>query len=228
LTNNRAINRNYEPGPLHSIVNASIAPLLDIFKPTRKENVIGNLRKNGNINNNTSGSYINNPYDLTKITNRQMTENKVDLNHLNVDAGGRDGYLVSKQIEKYGQRPSTNYNGITNVGGGANKVGDQSRESTMNQINNCNKQQNSVVLPGNISLFNTSQHLSTIRDDVSRENNRLWIPSNGPSIIPNKSIIGERENMQTLSEETNRARLDSNILDAFKKNPYTQSLHSIA
>ena len=226
LPNNRTTVRDFEPGPLQSLVQATVAPLLDILKPTRKENVIGNLRKNGNVNNNTSGPYVLNPNDATKITNRQMTENKVDLNHLNVQAGGRDGYLVSKQREQYGQRPSTNHNNLLGVGGSANERGEISMEAVMNQRNNCNKQQNSVVLPGNMSLFNGDKNLATIRNDSGRANNRLWVPQSGPTQITSIQQLGYTENIQQLSEKTQRARMEPDILSAFKSNPYTQSLNS--
>jgi len=226
LANNRNTTANQAPGPLQSLVQATVAPLLDILKPTRKENVIGNLRKNGNVNNNTGGSYVTNPNDLTKITNRQMTENKVDLNHLNVQAGGRDGYLVSKQREQYGQRPSTNHEHLLGVGGSANERGQISLEATMNQRNNCNKQQNSVVMPGNMELFNGTQNLANIRNDTTRNNNRLWVPHSGPTQISSTQQLGYTENIQTLSDKTNRARMEPDILSAFKNNPYTQSLNS--
>lgn len=226
LANNRQTTVNQENGHIHGIIQAAIAPLLDILKPTRKENVIGNLRKNGNINNNTAGAYVNNPYDRTKVTNRQMTENKVDLNHLNVEAGSANGYLVSEQQEKYGQRPTTNHNQLLSVGGSANQTGERSLESITNQRNNCNKQQNSVVLPGNMSLFNADQNLANIREDSTRNNNRLWVPSGGPTIIPNKNIIGHVENIATLSEKTNQDRIEPDLLTAFKQNPYTQSLNN--
>ena len=155
-----------------------------------------------------------------------MTENKVDLNHLNVQAGGRDGYLVSKQREQHGQRPSTNHSNLLGVGGSANERGEISMEAAMNQRNNCNKQQNSVVLPGNMDLFTGSQNLATIRNDSGRANNRLWVPHSGPSQITSVEQIGYTENIQKLSEKTQRARMEPDILSAFKSNPYTQSLNS--
>lgn len=226
LPNNRNTTANYDLGPLHSIVQATIAPLLDILKPTRKENVIGNLRKNGNVNNNTSGPRVYNPHDQTKITNRQMTENKVDLNHVNVEAGGRDGYLISEQQERYGQRPTTNHNKLLSVSGNANQQGERSLEAVMNQRNNCNKLQNSVVLPGKMELFTGNQNLSTIRYDDDRINNRIPMPVGGPTMISSSQNFGALENMQILSEKTNRARIEPDILTAFKQNPYTQNLNS--
>ena len=155
-----------------------------------------------------------------------MTENKVDLNHLNVQAGSRDGYLVSKQTEHYGQRPSTNHSDLLGVGGNANERGEVSRTAEMNQRNNCNKQQNSVVKPGNMDLFSGTQNLVNVPNDCDRENNRLWVPHSGPTKIATTANIGYTENIQTLSNKTNWNRMQPDILSAFKSNPYTQSLSS--
>ena len=228
VLNNRNTTANQEAGGIHGILQAAIAPILDVLKPTRKENVVGNLRKNGNVNNNSTGNYLYNPYDRTKVTNRQMTENKVDLNHLNVEAGGRDGYLISKQRERVGQRPTTNNKELLGVGGSSNQYGDRSVENVLNQRNNCNKQQNSVVLPGNMELFSGNQNLSTIRDDVTKLNSRWNLPNGNSSIIPTKDQLGVFENQASLSEITNRERIKPDILEAFKQNPYTQSLSSWA
>ena len=90
--NNRNTTQNHDIGGIGHAVSAVIAPLLDVLKPTRKENVIGNLRRNGNVNNNTGGSYVNNPYDRTKVTNRQTLENRMTVN---VQAGDSHGYMLA-------------------------------------------------------------------------------------------------------------------------------------
>ena len=77
-----------------------------------------------------------------------------------------------------------------------------------------------------MDLFNGSQNLVNIRDDTTRSNNRLWVPHSGPSQISSIEQLGYTENIQTLSDKTNRARMEPDILSAFKNNPYTQSLNS--
>lgn len=227
LANNRNTTSNQEFGPVSGIVQAVIAPVLDLLKPTRKENVIGNIRKNGNINNNKSGNYVYNPSDITKITNRQMTENKVDLNHLNVDRQNADGYLVSEHQPVNVQRDTTNYHHMGIMAGSANQIGERSIYAENNQRNNCNKQQNSVVLPGNMSLLNTSQNLTTLKND-SCPPVRNQIKSGGNNLIPTKETHGILQNSQALSNQKIQARIEPDILSAFKSNPYTQNLTNIA
>ena len=221
--NNRNTTQNNDVGGLGHAVSAIIAPILDVLKPTRKENVIGNLRRNGNVNNNTGGAYVNNPYDRTRVTNRQTLENRMTLN---VQAGDNHGYMLANLTAPVGQRPSTNHTTLLTAGGAVNQQGERSVENILNQRNNCNRLQNSVVLPGNMELFNGNQQLANIRDDCSRKNNRWWVPNGNQSIIPTGEMIGRIQSMQSLDEDTQRQRMKPDILEAFKQNPYTQSLNS--
>ena len=221
--NNRNTTQNHDVGGLGHAVSAIIAPILDVLKPTRKENVIGNLRRNGNVNNNTGGAYVNNPYDRTRVTNRQTLENRMTVN---VQAGDNHGYMLANPRAPVGQRPSTNHTTLLTAGGAVNQQGERSVENVLNQRNNCNRLQNSVVLPGNMELFNGNQQLANIRDDCGRKNNRWWVPNGNQSIIPTGEMIGRIQSMQNLDEDTQRQRMKPDILEAFKQNPYTQSLNS--
>ena len=58
---------------LTSIVKAIISPIEDIFKTTRKENVIGNIRQSGNFNSNNKKQYTYDPNDIAKTTIKETT-----------------------------------------------------------------------------------------------------------------------------------------------------------
>ena len=170
-----------------------------------------------------------NPNDATKVTNRQMVENKVDMNYVNVTAQqATNGYLVSKHQPVQVQRDSTNNKYMGIMGGDANREGAKSYTAEYNQRNSVNKQQNNTVLQGGTQIFNQYTNLSTVRPDQDRNNNRAYAPSGGTSIITSKENYGQTQNIAYLSEKVNNDRLDSSILDAFRKNPYTQSLNSWA
>ena len=50
LPNSRSLNENrIDLGPVGAAVNALTAPILDFLRPSRKENVIGNMRPMGNV-----------------------------------------------------------------------------------------------------------------------------------------------------------------------------------
>ena len=145
---------------------------------------------------------------------------------LNVQGGDNHGYILANPVAPVGQRPTTNSTTLLSAGGSVNQQGDRSIENVLNQRNNCNKMQNSVVLPGKMELFNGNQQLANRRDDSTRNNNRWWVPNGNQSIIPTRELMGKIENMQSLDEATQRNRMQPDILEAFKNNPYTQSLNS--
>lgn len=119
ITNNRDITQKREPQKgILSFSKAVVAPLLDVLRPTRKENVIGNLRTYGNSGTSEyTGTYAYNPADKQKTTIREMTEN--DPQHYNVnnqDSYGGYGYLSNKYQSVAQQRDTTTtgYTGGTN------------------------------------------------------------------------------------------------------------------
>ena len=69
-------------GNAHGFVKALVAPIMDIIKPTRKENVIGNMRPTGNVNAGVQLKHrIWNPNDTPKTTIKEQTENAKHNNH---------------------------------------------------------------------------------------------------------------------------------------------------
>jgi hypothetical protein len=81
--NNRTANKqdNYF-GLVSGSLGAAVAPLLDILRPSRKENVLGTLRPYQNPSTTVKESYLFNPADRPAPTIRETTENSKF--HLNV------------------------------------------------------------------------------------------------------------------------------------------------
>lgn len=120
VSNNRTIDSKRKPeyGSVSSFAKAVIAPLMDILRPTRKENVIGNMRPVGNAGTKeTLAGYVYNPAERAKTTIREMTENRPEHYTINnqKESGGF-GYLVNKQQDVGQQRDTTNCEYIGNVG----------------------------------------------------------------------------------------------------------------
>ena len=83
-----------QPGIAGALVNALTAPLMDVLRPSRKENVIGNMRPMGNASG--RGGVMNepvwNPADTPAHTIREQTEG---TKHMLM--GGTDeanGYMI--------------------------------------------------------------------------------------------------------------------------------------
>lgn len=229
LQNNRTTSKEgNEFGGVYGMAKAAMAPILDIFRPTRKENVIGNLRETGNVNGLTPTGHLFNSHDKTKVTNREMTTNKINLNYVNVQGQNNTGnaYMVTDHQNYNNQRTSTNKEYIGN--GNSNVQGLRPYNSAYAQQNIANKTYEARTNQGNMSLFNNHNNSTTSRNDGIFEQNRPLITNNSQSIIPSREFMGEINGMQSYDVNYNASRMDESLLSAFKNNPYTKSLTSVA
>lgn len=227
LQNNRTTDKeNSNIGGIFGVIKAGIAPIIDILQPTRKENVIGNLRINGNVNTGNYGGHIFNQNDKTKVTNREMTTNKIDMNYLNVQnqSNNNSGKNVAQYQPIQNQRATTNKQYIGT--GGSNNYGLRPYNAEYNQKNNVNKTYELHNNPGNMSLFNANTNMETNKNENILKQTRQILPNGGPSMIPSSQFMGEMNGIQSYNNDRNN--IDTSLLDAFKKNPYTKSLSSIA
>lgn len=228
LPNNRSTTKQpQEFGAVQGVARAVIAPLLDVLRPSRKENVVGNIRPNGNAGTTVSNVRVYNPADRTKTTIREMTEGATDGKYLNVQRQGADGYSVSEHQPTNVQRDTTNINYIGNAGPSAHKA-NQTYDAAYRQRNNQKKTYENRPNQGGTQIFNQNENISISRVDTDRNNNRMYAPSTGPKIIPSKDTYGQLGVSQFYDNKMNEDRINPDILTAFKKNPYTQSLQSVA
>lgn len=233
LPNNRSTTSSAENyGYISSIMKAAVTPFMDIMRPSRKENVVGSARPYGNANNTTvPNSRVYNPADRTRTTIREMTEANLDCNHLNVENQSANAYLVSKQQAVAQERDTTNCLNL-GVAGPASYGAGKSYEAEYNQHNNVNKTHKLHPNPGNLPLFNGNENIVVDRLDSDRCNNRLWVRSSGPSSgltsPPSLDSYGSiaRDRQHYDESKIGCDRIAPDILNAFKNNPYTQSLQS--
>lgn len=227
LNNNRTTTKGNEFGALYGMAKAALTPLLDVVKTTRRENTVGNIRQTGNVGMANSESYVYNPYDKTRTTNREMTTNKIGMNYLNVQNQLENNNMA--QVSQYqpieNQRDSTNYQYI---GAGGNSQGLKPYNSVYNVPNNFDKTSESRPNHGSTQIFAYNNNVEMTRDESMLVNNRNNIINGGPTIIPSSNLMGEVQGMQTYSQQFQDSRMDADLLTAFKKNPYTQSLNSVA
>jgi hypothetical protein len=208
-----------------------VAPLLEAVRPSRKENVIGSINPVGNIQPNGSAGRAVNPADRAPTTIKETTESLLDFNHLNITPLTEGtGYLVSDQQEVYTQRETTEAEYIGAAGGATNQ-GYRSTLAASNQHNNINKVSKEYTPSGNIATFNHTNNINIKRVDK----NNINCPRNAGAsagsglggMPPSASQFGKMSRMpQHYEESIYCERIQPDILDAFKRNPYTQSLHS--
>jgi hypothetical protein len=234
LPTNRSTMREFDSvdqfGSIKGTMKAVISPLMDVLRPSRKENVVGNLRQNGVAGLTVSNVPVFNPADRTRTTVKEMTGDKLDNNHLNINrnsAQSGKGYLVSENRPTYVQRDTTMTSYIGGFGGSGVQTNPQVYDAAYNQHNNVNKTYVNRPNQGGTQMFNQNEDIRIFRRDADRENNRMWVPSNGKSAPPTHETHGVlKESSVYHSKEPEYDRINPDILTAFKQNPYTQSLSS--
>ena len=104
--NNRSVNEATDYfGAVGSGIGAVVAPLLEIMRPSRKENTTGNMRVYGDAKTRVGQSYLYNPADAPAHTMRETTEKSV--NHWNVNRGQNGDAYVSANHEVLPQHRDT-------------------------------------------------------------------------------------------------------------------------
>ena len=227
--NNRSTDKeSTDFGGVYGMLKASVAPVLDIFRQTRKENAIGNLRQTGNVNGLTPTGHLFNINDKTKVTNREMTTAKIDLNYVNVQGQNNTGnaYQVTQHQNYDNQRTSTN---IEYIGSGnACGTGLRPYNNAYAQQNNVNKTYESRTNQGHMNLFNNYNNSTTTRNESMLQQNRGHVNNGGPNVTPSVDFMGAVNGLQSYDQNFNNSRMDESLLSAFKSNPYTKSLSSVA
>ena len=226
VINNRSTTENRTLfGGIGNVLNAIIAPITDVLRPTRKENVIGNIRLSGNVQKSGGGGeYVYNPNDMTKTTIREMTEDSPF--HLNVQRQQHQGYLLSQDTPTDTQRMTTScqsYGGASGTNEGVTLENAYRR-----QRNNNNKISGPASIHGNMHMFNGDINMN-LNNNKMHCNDRANIICGGPQAAPSPENYGIINNGSQIYDQCKSCdRINPSILDAFKKNPYTHSLSSVA
>jgi hypothetical protein len=229
--NNRSVNAQQQTfgSGFSNAIGAVIAPLMDVFKPARKEEYVCNMRIYGNMTGEVSSNYVQTQGDVPNTTIKETT-----LYRPNGYVGNQlsGAYEVTDQQAITNQRDTTSdFSQLNPIGGSGVKQGSMQYDGNYRQINNESKEKSIVgrTNPGNIASFNPVQNINMSRSDCDRENNRFAAPSaiipSGPSVKTyGKAHMPQYNNSCT----TGCSRIDPGLLDAFVKNPYTFSLSSVA
>jgi hypothetical protein len=260
LPNNRTtIKQTEQYGAIGGIIGAVIAPIMDVLRPSRKENVVGNIRLSGNVQRSgAGGEYVYDPNIAAKTTLKQMTENSPfhynveksgaggeyvhDSNdiakmtmkqttehspfHLNVQNQESGAYQNTEQQAIFNQRDTTNYD---DYGAGGDTSGPHLVDNYLQQRNNNNKQQAAASIHGNMNMFN-GEICQRNNNNKTQCNTRASMPSGrSNNSIPTVEQHGQLHGTQQYdNNKIGTDRINPDLLNAFKSNPYTQSLTSWA
>lgn len=207
-------------------IGAVIAPLLDILKPTRKDETINNVRIYGEAGTSVSKGYVYNPQDATATTIKETTLYSPSFNINNQKEGI---YVNNAMPGAPTQRDSTSCEYYTAAGGYATGYGDRSYDSAYRQHNNDIKSSTIGNRPnqGGTQMFNQQMHLTTLKSDSDRLDGRVNPAfSSLTGLPPSVQTYGAIRAPQYYNECASCERIQPDILTAFKNNPYTHSLTS--
>jgi hypothetical protein len=218
--NNRVSNVNDGYfGALSSAIGAVVSPVLDVLRPSRKENTVGNLRLYGDGGSKVPQSYIFNPNDRLPTTMRETTENS--KYHMNINANQLGGaYRVTPQQPADTERmhQSDHY-----YAGNTNASNRQARayDAEYRQRNNDVKAQtiDGRMVPGKMALLNNQIHMRA--PDKSQVMQRDPVPNSSKNITPSLDAMGYMQQpRQELYATIQQDRNDGSVLAALHGNPY--------
>jgi hypothetical protein len=208
-------------------IGAVVAPLFDIFRPSKKEEHGSNIHIYTNAGTTVPENYILNPNDITSTTIKETTMYSPNAN---IGRQVNGGYTVNQQQPTFVQRDTTNYSTTGIAGGAASTSGNMVYNAAYGQTNNDTKEISVVSRTnhGNTQIFNHQMNMATgSKVDADRNNNRMFVPTSMPQQTANKEMYGRgsmgvnsNKNIHNLGIERN----SPDILNAFRSNPYTQSL----
>jgi hypothetical protein len=211
-------------------MKAAMAPVMDILRPSRKENVVGNMRPTGNA----GGAYgvnqarVWNPSDRPKTTIKEQTAaNQYDAAPDAPYNIARGAYTTTDHQPVENQRDTTN----CQVMGGAGATPWSTAGPVYNAAYNAHLNPNREVVSrsrpnqGGMSILNSNVNIKS-----SKIGNMH--PCQGPINMPKQTgnissygKIGYKNNRDSTIE---LQRTEGSMLNAFKQNPYTHSLESVA
>ena len=155
-------------GVAGSVIGAVIAPIMDLMRPSRKENVIGNLRPSGNMDG-PNQMYVYNPAEGTRTTTKETTENNPYPLYINNQLPG-GGYQSNPQQSTVQQRDSTNCSYIGDAGNTAATSNAPVYNADYNAHLNANRSSLSTapranaLRQGNMDLFQGDQKYTNLKN----------------------------------------------------------------
>jgi hypothetical protein len=206
-------------------IGAVIAPIMDFVRPNRKEETVENMRIYGDLSTGISNGYVRNSHESPMTT---MKETTLYAPTFQMNNQKESLYVDNNTALDGTQRETTSVEYFPAPGGAATGYGDMLYESNYRQQNNEIKSSTIGNRPnqGGTQIFNPQMHVSINKLDSDRYDGRVNPPfSKLSGMPPSKETYGAIHSMpQRYNENAGCDRLDGNLLEAFKKNPYTHSL----
>lgn len=220
--NNRETEETYF-GAFSGAIGAVVAPLLDELRPSRKENTIGTLRPYQNAHTGISSSYLFNPADRPDPNNRVTTEKNKFIGGVNLNQRG-GAYETTDHRAPTQQRDTTSayYAGGSSAAEGTRGL--RPYDAEYRQRNNEIKSSTikGHMVKGNMNLMNSDVNVRNRNGEI--KNSRPLTQTYGPRAAIGAEDMGQQHSRQQYQTGIQLDRNTPDMLDAFRKNPYTHSL----
>lgn len=227
LPNQRSSTRNdVQFGAVSTFAKAVVAPIMDIIRPTRKENVIGNPRISGNMGQSQLlGNYVKNEKDIPRTTLKEMTDCKPYPTY--VKSYVPLSYSKNTHHLREQNRDDTHKEFV----GSAKSY--LPRHQVYDYAYNAHLIDKEPLLRGrepkgsNVKLFNGQDfvNIDVRKRDEDRVHRRQFVPQHS-GFMDTPHNIGKQRNFIETNQSVQLERTNPELLQPFRNNPYTKSLHS--
>lgn len=218
LPNSRSVTEeNSFFGGLLGIAKEVIMPVRETIRPSRKENVIGNLNSVGNVGV-RGNTYVSNKQPA-KTTIKETTASTERLANVGGGVPG-SGYLTNSQTPANTQRTTTTQSYFGPSGNTQKSTNNAAYGAFYNAHTNTNKEEvsRSRANMGNMQMFNNTCNTQTIRKE--QKNNYVSV-ANGTNITPGIQTHGSLSAREQVRQED---RLGGYLVDSLGSNPYNRSI----
>ena len=217
--------RRYD-GNLTTGVESSTMGIQDELKRTVREST-QNTKNNGNVNN-TIINHTTGLMDNLKITKKQTTSNSQNNGYIK---GGLDNPTLGYEKPEVTTKDSTIFSYTGN--GGSSVLGEMNKENYNNAETNPSKE---IISQGRTPTINNtkiSNGMDTLKVDIKKiEGDYMNYRDNGPEKvyqeIPTDYTCEVTTMKDRLDDYSISDRIDPNLLNPFRDNPYTKPLDSFA
>lgn len=204
-------------GGLMGIAKEVIMPVAETLRPSKKQNVIGNLHSVGNVGVRVS-NYVSNKQPA-RITVKETTATTERLANVGNGIPGT-GYLTNSQTPANTQRTTTTQSYFGPSGNTQKSTNNAAYGAFYNAHTNTNKEEvsRSRANMGNMNMFNNTCNTQTLRKE---EENNYISAAHGSNITPGLQTHGSLSARDPVRQDD---RLGGYLVDSLSSNPYNRSV----
>jgi hypothetical protein len=215
-TNNRDSDTDYFGSIQGAFLANVVNPLVRTLKHTKKKDSevpLSNLKG-------SAKSIVFNPREHMPVTNREMNTEKIGMNHLSMERQSATGYMVANPHLPDTQRPSTNVESY----GTANGIDKQRSYGAEYNQRNIQKPYENRIPNGNDKKYQSESNFKVVNKEQSVQYQNVAMKTGTPQV----HMMGQQTKNVNHYENRNESYHNEDLLKAFKSNPYTQPIGSVA